>query len=500
MIQPGDLYTQYIEEPIKVGTAEYGTASFRYEIRQLVDVRNLESVISYRIMCTHRISIPNTNAFSLTPSTITTYNSYPGLFRLTTTCQPVGGNTPRLMDYNPRTLNTTVMTSANHNDGTSESNSRQHTTGSSVAQTNSYDANVSLGFFGDVPTGSIGGGYSHSTTRTKETSDSTGSQSGTSSEQASGESMSIKDWGSYAYLDETRTHPAWIWGQEYPWDIIQFRSCDAGGNTVDLPQFIKDRLFATDPKTNNVVVCPPSQLSLFGIDVIMKATWIVALPKDMSAQTLQLNHELDYITASHGLDGATQYARLDPAPATFPVKSPPLDLTLLGLDPVLNGAADNGAVVGFSADRFIVPPSQGAPFKALSGTNNLQVTGSGFEAGMSTNFSHGGEAKFRLQFKVIDDVYNYSLFLKHWIVGTTGCTLTVVCNGDTANEMICHVDDAEGAGGENNLLELNLRNKDYASINYHDYLVLGTNTIDITVSPNDQGAVYQLRAIAIGES
>lgn len=230
----------------------------------------------------------------------------------------------------------------------------------------------------------------------------------------------------------------------------------------------------------------------------MKATWHVALPSDLAQQTLHLDHELNYLTASHGYKGDKPYVRIDAAPASFRIVSPDIDLTLLGLDPIKNGEGDNGAVVGFSANHFVVPPSNGSSFKILSGANNLQVTGTGFDTGMTTGF---GEApvKLKILFKIIDDLYQYSLFIKHWKVGKIGCKMTIVCNGDEANPLIRYVDDIEGAGGENNLLTLNLRNKDYASIDYHDYLLLGTNTIEITITPNEAGACYQLRAIAIGE-
>jgi hypothetical protein len=102
-----------------------------------------------------------------------------------------------------------------------------------------------------------------------------------------------------------------------------------------------------------------------------------------------------------------------------------------------------------------------------------------------------------LDFKIIDTTVPYALFLKHWNTTSTGCALTIVINGITT--ITRHVDAMEGEGGDANLTVVSLRNLSYASINYHDYLQLGHNHIDITIVADDPGAGYVLRAVAIGE-
>ena len=497
MMIPNELYTQTLVEPLSANAVTYGTSYTKYEVRQITDVRNLGYVRAYRITCTQRVVIPNLTPYSLTPSAVNTFENYPALLSSQFKLDVAAESDLRLITYSPRTMNTTVMTSANQSDGTNQSFSRQHTTGSSVSQTNTYGGSASVGFFGEDPTGSVSADYSHSTTTEHSTSDSTGSDTGSSREQGASDSMSIKDWGAYAYLDAGCTTPTWVWGQEYPWDVIQYRYCPTD-NAVALPAFVTDRMF--DELNGQTLVFPPSQLSLFGVDFTMKAVWQIQLPAALEEQAVTVDHTLQYLTASHGYGGdpAAAFVTLDPAPMGFSITSPSLDLTLLGLDAITSGAAQNGAVIGFIPSKFVVPPAEGAAFKILSDANNLQITGAGFDAPMTTTFA--AAVTLSIQFKVLDGDTQYALFMKHWKTGPTGCTLSFVFNGDTANPVIRHVDAAEGDGGEENLTTISLRNRDYTSIDYHDYLVKGLNTIDVTITADRSGAGYLLRALAIGES
>ena len=497
MLNSNDLYAATVDHHLEIGGGKFGLASFRYEVRQVIDTANLASVVKYRILCTHRVTLANnanSDGFDLTPTKVTQYDNYPALLSLKTALDEPDGLNPKLQDYSPRTLSTAIMMSANHDDGDSASYSQQHTRGSSTSQTNSYDVNVSLGFFGPDPTGSVGGGYSHSTTTTQETSETTGNDHAISHDQSSGESMSVKAWSSYAYLDTRRTQLAWVWSQEYPWDVLQYRSCHSG-NDVSIPGFVMKRLF--DEAAKPTQVYPPSHLSIFGVDFTMKSTWEIDLPDKPEKHVVCLIHNLDYLSASHGLDQSSRpYVRLTAAPACFKLNSPPLDLTLLGLDPIRHGDDDNGAAIGFNGGRFLIKPTA-ETFKILSSSNNLHVTGSGFDPQMRTDFSHG-DVKLKVQFKIIDDDYQYSLFLKHWKTKSTGCSLSIACND---HPPITHrVDDKEGSGGSNNLLALSLRNTDFSSVDYHDYLVIGANQIVITIMPSGKDSGYALRALAIGES
>ncbi len=500
MIDVNDLYRETLEAPLAADGVVYGVAVTSYDVRRIDDVRNLRFTRVYRIVCTHRVVIPNPQPFDPSPSRATSFENYPALLTSALTLAVPDGCDARLIAYAPRTLNATVMSSASQNDGSNQSFSQQQTTGSSVSQTNTYGTSVSLGFFGEDPTGSVGADQSESTTTEVSSSHSTGSEQGASREHSAGDSMSVKDWASYAYLDAASSAPSWVWGQEYPWDVIQYRYCPVD-NEVVLPTFVKQRMF--DSLTAPTQVFPPSQLSLFGIDVTMKAAWRVGLPAAIAQEALTVEHALSYQSGSHGLTPGRDapFVRLDPAPAGFRLTSPQLDLTLLGLDPIRSTGPENGAVVGFVANKFVAPPSAGGAFKILSDANTLQVTGEGFDDVMTTRFGNG-PVTLTVQFKVVDDLFEYALFLKHWKTTEAGCTLTFVFNGQAEEPVLRHVDTMEAEGGDDNLTVVSLRNKSYAAIEYHDYLVPGLNTIEIEIAPDETGTPtgYLLRALAIGES
>lgn len=493
VINPGDVHKATFQAPLSNGGTTYGSTYTTYEVVQVTDVRNLTAVRTYVVTCTHRVVIPNTTVFDLTPSSDNMFSEYPALLSSQFEVEGASDYAARLLTYAPRTLNTTVMATVNESEGANESFTRQHTSGSSTSQTNTYGASMSLGFSGEDPTGSVGAEFSESETTEHSSSDMSGSDKGSNSESGASDSMSIKDWGSYAYLDATNLVPTWLWGQEYPWDVIQYRYCEKDNN-VTLPEFVLCRLFdnVKEPKQ----AFPPSQLSLFGIDFTMKAAWQVALPAELSKQSLVLKHRLAYISASHGLEGGKTVVTMNPAPVPFTLAPPPLDLTLLGLDP----AQLPGPVIGFIPSKFIVAPEAGGPFKIISDTNAMQVSGTGFDSVMTTSFK-GGSASLLVQFKIIDATVAYGLFLKHWKTTENGCSLSMVFNGDTANPVVRHVDSMESEGGDENLTSVTLRHTDYSAADYHDYLVMGLNTVEITITPDDpaEAAGYLLKAIALGE-
>ncbi len=493
MINPADVHKATFQGALKAAGSTFGTSFATYEVRQLTDVRNLSEQRTYLVTCTHRVMIPNPSAFVLEPSADTMFSDYPALLSSQLQIEGASDYAARLLTYTPRTLNTTVMATSNESQGDNQSFTRQHTTGSSVSQTNTYGTSVSAGFSGEDPTGSVSAEYSHSDTVEHSTSDTSGSEQGASSEHGGSDSMSIKDWGSYAYLDAANVSPTWLWGQEYPWDVIQYRYCPKD-NDVALPEFVLCRLF--DNIKAPTQAFPPSQLSLFGIDFIMKATWQVTLPADLAKQSLALKHNLSYISATHGLEAGALVVRLDPAPASSTLDPPALDLTLLGLDAVQLP----GPVIGFIREKFIVAPNANAPFKIVSDTNMMQVSGKGFDTVMTTSFS-GGSATLVVQFKILDPLLEYGLFLKHWKTTENGCWLSMAFNGDNDNPVVRHVDTMESEGGDENLTSVILRNTDYAAADYHDYLVMGLNTVEITITPDDstKPAGYLLRAIALGE-
>lgn len=500
MLIPDDVYRWTQVEPIKVGDQSYGSMELTYDVRQIIDVRNLATARAYRLTCTQRLLIPNLKKFDVAAGPITRYDGYPAIvssgFKLTL---PDGG-AARLINYSPRTVNTAVMTARNDSQGQNQSVSRQHTSGSSTSETNTYGVNASFGFFGDDLTGSFGADYSHSQTDEHSRSNSRGSEHGSNQETGASASMSVKDWASYSSLSpDDDTAPTWIWGQEYPWDVVSYRNCPTDNN-VKLPAFVLDRLFDTTASPPGVF--PPSQLSEFGIDFTMKAAWLIDVPATISMPRAQVTHQIQYATGSHGLSGnppSTPYVTFDPTPALPPVTVGMIGLNHLGLDP-LGGPGDaNGAVIGFIENKFINPPVDGKDFEIISDENTLDVSGGGFVDVMSTDFKHG-QVRLLLVFKVVDADYDYTLYFKHWKTTDNGCQLALSFNSDQT--VYRHVDSMEGEGGDDNLSAINLRNKDYTSVDYHDYLRMGLNTVQIYITPDDASkpAGYVLRALAIGGS
>ncbi|KVE31726.1 hypothetical protein [Burkholderia sp. TSV86] len=118
---------------------------------------------------------------------------------------------------------------------------------------------------------------------------------------------------------------------------------------------------------------------------------------------------------------------------------------------------------------------------------------------MTTEFST--PVSLTVNFKVLDTANNYALFLMNWIgTQSSACKLTVTING--LYTVTVYVDAAEGQGGQNNVTSIDLRNTDFTSINFHDYLVLGLNQVQITAEPTNstQKNQYTLFAMAIGHA
>lgn len=527
MINTKDLYTFNQNVPLVDTTTSttIGTAIITYEIRRYKDLRNLGNRLAYQIMCTQRIIIPNQTPYIPGGQDILGFFNYPAIITNNIKIMPADGGVLELIAYSPRTINSAISTSSSSDNGIISSISHQHTSGSSTSQSNSFGASASLGFFGDLPTGNISVDASHSWGSGNSQSASSGSGTSNSSQNSSNDAMTVKDWACYSYLDPGDTTPTWIWGQEYPWDVIQFRNQN-GGLNIELPMFIQSLL------SDGLQPLPPSQLSLFGVDFTMKSVWIVD-PAD--TDTASITHQMQYYTASHQLNSTNLVATIS-APLSFSYTSPAIDLCVYGLDPILHINANNVAIIGFIPNKFITLPAAAAihsaaivapvPFKIISSNNNILIqdttpyssaltisdAGAGFaasETALIANFTPNCTSlQITLNFKVIDTINNYMLFMKHWKTGTTGVMLTILLNDDItaanpANPIVKYVDASEAEGGENNMLSLALRNLNYGSVDYHDFIQLGLNTIQITITPiggayNDCG--YQIRAISIEKS
>ena len=314
----------------------------QYSVTRYIDTRDLTQAPSFLVTCLQRFIIFPKESFDF-GKTPASYSDYVAL--LEAELRPVvsEGTQIRLIDYWPRTLNAAVSTDISET-GTQENGVlRQHTSGSSTSTTNSFGVNLGVtgGVGAEGPTGSgtLGGNFEHSSTRSSSVEDTVGSSLSRSMQLTGAASITIKDWASFATIVESESngHPSlrWIWGQEYPWDLFQFRAANDAGD-VELPKFMQDRL-------GDAVagwVAPPSQLAMFGLDLVAHATWQVIPPDGaIMSPTMDFklrgkvgrgNHSIGDVPA-HGaqfplVDGTTEGIRRSLATyeyRTTPVSPPP---------------------------------------------------------------------------------------------------------------------------------------------------------------------------------
>ena len=508
-----------------------------------VEVKDINSFAQpnktqFILHCTQRIVIYNQNFQTINPIQITEggayypYENYPAL--INTFIAPVpaveSGFSIQLLDYSPKTLNTKVQSSGSTGIGSSagQSSSISNTVGSSTSQTNSYGTSVSAnaGFMGDIFTGgaSLTESSEHSTTTTTDKSQTTGTgtSASESSNQSSGDAMSIKDWGAYAIVNPYTQQPAWFFGQEYPWDAILCRLTDEAFNPnpanpnagsqmhLILPSDMQNRLF------DGKILFPPSQLSMFGFNFVMKAAWLLTVDYGQSGAScdIELTHNINYYSASHSFNGKEARVYLDKSPTILQCDkdsgniSEAINLMVMALNVI--GLPNKPAITGFLPKQFTVNPSVG-PFKIVSSANTLLIEDTTDYQGQYPSvpsFTATGSAliasppsgllSMTAYFKVVDTVYDYSLYMKHWITGTEGVKLTITINNTYT--ITKYVTTLEAQGGENNLLTIVLRKQDFSSVDYHDYLQLGLNVISISIEAIDgiaNGFNYQLRALSV---
>ena len=543
MLISNDLYTQKIITrllgPSPSSHYPLGTLVATYEVRRYENVRNLSDKFSYVLTATFRAIIPNVQYsnnvaqyYTAGAQANTTFDNYPAiLINTISVTYPGAVGKPlnaELLEYSPKTINTAVQSATSHGQGDSAAVTHQHSSGSSTSQSNTYGASVSLGFFGNALTGGVSADYSHASGSSYSKSHSSAATLGGSSNLSDSQSFAVKDWGCNAYVDVSNTTPTWVWGQEYPWNVLLYNYTNENNpqatSVITLPQFVNALL------VDKTQALPPSQLSQFGIDFSMKAMWIIE-PTVSSEVTIAQN--MQYYTANHSfIDGGQTppvgSASINAAIA-FAIAPITLDLCLLGLDPVAKlGASATSAsgIIGFLPQKFFIAPAAltasapAIPFKILATTNNLLISDTttypapstqdacaGFAArdtGLTASFTlHCQTLQLSIQFKVADPDNHYTLYLKHWKNASKGVKLDFVINGHSKSSLIKYVDSREAEGGENNLLSITLRNLDFSSVDFHDYLQLGLNTIDMIITPIDSdfaASGYQIRAISVERS
>jgi hypothetical protein len=489
---------------------QFGVLLSEYQVSEYWDVRTTAAgstrMRAYHVAMQQRLTLCNAKADGFGGlSAARDYNDYPVMaVQKVVPASSASGVKFYLEDYSPKTLNAAVSTSQNQGTNSTNSSSVQHTTGSSTSVTNTWEVSGSLGFFGGDPTGSIGGGYSSSTTHTDEQSlsHSTGTEAG--SNRGASSSMSIKDWASYAFLDKGKVAPSWVWGQEYPWNVINYRS-SSGSSSIDLPPFVQTLL------CDGKYVYPPSHIAQFGLDFVAHAKWIFYVDGTAGSddEVANFNHVLTYWTGSHSgvgdANNLTLKVSMAPLALNEAIETLQLNLPCLALHPIMSAGPGNGAVVGFVKSEFIVAPGA-APvqFRLMSAATNLYVSkGTGFAALkgndsvlVAENIAVNSPASFLLRFKLVDPTLELSLHLRHWKTTDVACLMTLDINGHSITR---HVDTANAGGGSDNVTTIILRSLDYTNPDIYDYLTVGMNEIQVAIIPADdkQKCGYALRALAI---
>jgi len=349
----------------------FGHSILDYEIHRRRDVQNLGSRLGYLMTLKQRIIIPNQNGYQAGPTSNKKYENYPAI--LVNAIDLKVNNKGRILLERifPKTLNSSVSTSQSSDVNKTSSVSHETSSGSSNTNVNTFGVAINAGLFGELPMGGLTLDYGHSWEHGVSSSSSDGNGSSAMRGTSANETMSIKDWSAYGFLDAKAINPTWIWGQSYPWDVIQYNHSD-GNSIINLPSFVIDRL------QNENLVLPPSQLSLFGLDFTMTAGWLIDFPDGVTeGETIELTHTTTSFTASHSIPADKISATLQSQNSANEAQysSGPLDLSTYSIIPLNGAGPGNGAAIGFAATSFIIVPTRPTDiFKIISPANTLQIT------------------------------------------------------------------------------------------------------------------------------
>lgn len=460
------------------GEPAFGESIVECEIYRYTSASNLDLKKGYYVLAKQRIIIPNNNTPSLGAVSVQNYNNYPAILNNKITLDVNNNAKVKIHDLFPKTLNSNVNISSSSHDGDSRTQIQQHTSGSSTNNINTFGVNVGGGMMLGMPMFNIGLSYSHTWGHSYNKQNSSGSNTTHQSDSNFGNSMSVKDWSSYSKLGNNNKEVSWVWGQTYPWDVLNYNYAQES-NDINLPQFIQNRML-----TSNSVL-PPSELSLYGLDFTTQASWFVEFEGDIvEDEILSLSHEIECYTASHGLLSSRVSASLDNSSQakTCNFSSKPLNMSRYSLAPVDVYNADGASIV-FKNDEFTYRPETEADnFKIMSANNELEVCGSGFMETMKSSLKNN--AKIEIYFKVDNNISNYDLFIMHWLKDNkTPCNINWTINDKYKGSSV--VNAISDLNGEDNMTKISLRNNNYSLLNSFDYLVMGLNKIELEIVPQD---------------
>lgn len=462
-----------------------GSVSLKVFVFKKINTLNLATKPVYLIKTALRVSIYNKQDFNIAAGSIVAYRNYPALFsfkQALTSLVPAEATNFKLLNYAPQTVNSSVTISGSNSELDAVTNTAQQSMGSSTSQTNSFGVNAQGGIMMGLPLFTLGANYDYAYSSAQSQERGIASSALSEQQAVSADSYSIKDWGVYAQVNRERLETRWICSQEYPWDVLQYRSQNGQGN-IDLPKPVIARMLQGN------CVLPPSQLSQFGTDFTFTAEWSFTPTEsnvNVNTPLLSIPLTIAYLLASHERTGISPNYQLaaslsQPSTTHFEMTLSWGELECLALNPVM--AARNDASLNFQkvpAARF--PSNRVHPFTLTSPTNTLFFTASGFSPGMVVDVTEG-PVSYTLKFKLTDTVGELSLYLKHWKLDAAGLVLTITVNDFTLP--VQYVDALQGEGGMGNRTNIGLRSTDYMAEDFADYVVVGLNTVTVTVGLND---------------
>ena len=460
------------------GGTSFGESVVECEIYRYTSASNLDLKKGYYVLAKQRIIIPNDNTPGLGAVSVQNYDNYPAILNNKITLDVNNNAKVKIHDLFPKTLNSNISISSSSHNGDSRTQIQQHTSGSSINNINTFGVNVSGGVMLGLPVFNIGLSYSHTWGNSYNKQNSIGLNTTHQSDSNFGNNMSVKDWSSYSKLGNNNKEVSWVWGQTYPWDVLNYNYAREG-NDINLPQFIQNRML-----TSNSVL-PPSELSLYGLDFTTQASWFVEFEDDIvEDEVLSLSHEIECYTASHGFLSSRVSASLDDSSQAKACQfsSEPLNMSRYSLAPVEVYNADGASIV-FKNDKFTYKPEAEADdFKIISANNELELSGSGFMETMKSSLKNN--AKIDIYFKVDSNGSNYDLFIMHWVKDNkTPCNINWTINDKYKGSSV--VNAISDINGEDNMTKISLRNNNYSLLNSFDYLVMGLNKIELEIVPQD---------------
>ena len=483
---------------------------------KLVDTRNLTCSNTYSVTVKHRVIVSGLDWDPSKNYQSSGFTDYPILLSVQSGISAVSqsGASISLKRIFPKTINASVEQSSNLSTGGSSSQSNQTSTGSNSSNVNTFGVDISAGWFVDGPVATVGLNYSHSWENGTSKMTSVDNSTTSNRQTSSGNEMSVKDWSAYSTVQNFNGASAqyvgesiqWNWGQSYLWNIFDYNQTGSGSDILMPESVVANLLYygAVNQGQVSNILLPPSDLSLNGLDFTMASEWQITFPAALtSPEQLSFEHEVSIIQASHRMtpppSGAGSLVATLSAPhKNFLKPNQPLTLSEYALIPL---SSNQSAGISFQSNLFdITPNGPESICQIRSRGNNLLAIGRGFAAPMSASFPanyQNAGATLTIAFKVADINTQYSLVLKHWIgQGSGEILLSCVVN---KNQTMLNILDVEGQGSSNNISELDLRNFDMKSNNFHDYLVLGWNEIIITILPQNNSVFseYVLLALSI---